>query len=116
MGGLRPELRGLEDRGKGLGVRAEFERGTIRERTQHGLHRAFRNGKHSGRIPFGYRFRPDESSLEVVDEAAAVVRQILANVAGGSTLYAESKRLNGEGAPSPGWRFKSGERKYGVAW
>ena len=45
-----------------------------------------------------------------------MVRQILTNVAGGSTLYAESKRLNGEGAPSPGWRFKSGERKYGVAW
>ncbi len=36
---------------------AEFERGTIRERTQHGLHRAFRNGKHSGRIPYGYRLR-----------------------------------------------------------
>ena len=45
-----------------------------------------------------------------------MVRQILANVAGGSTLYGESKRLNDEGMPSPGWRFKSGERKYGVAW
>ncbi len=95
---------------------AEFERGTIRERTQHGLHRAFRNGKHSGRIPYGYRLRPDESGLEVVNEEAAVVRQIIANVAGGSTLYGESKRLNDEGTPSPGWRFKSGERKYGVAW
>ncbi len=76
----------------------------------------FRNGKHSERIPYGYRLRPDESGLEVVKEEAAVVRQILANVAGGSTLYAESKRLNGEGAHSPGWRFMSGERKYGVAW
>jgi hypothetical protein len=27
-----------------------------------------------------------------------------------------SKRLNDEGVPSPGWRFKSGERNYGVAW
>jgi site-specific DNA recombinase len=95
---------------------AEFERGTIRERTQHGLHRAFRNGKHSGRIPYGYRLRQDESGLEIVDEEAAVVRQILANVAGGSTLYGESKRLNDEGVPSPGWRFKGGERKYGIAW
>ncbi len=45
-----------------------------------------------------------------------MVRQILANVAGGSTLYGESKRLNEDGVPSPGWRFESGERKYGVAW
>jgi site-specific DNA recombinase len=95
---------------------AEFERGTIRERTRHGLHRAFRKGKHSGRIPYGYKLTPDESGLEVVEEETAVVRQILANVAGGSTLYGESKRLNDEGVPSPGWRFKSGERKYGVAW
>jgi DNA invertase Pin-like site-specific DNA recombinase len=27
---------------------AEYERGTIRERTQAGLHRAFRNDKHTG--------------------------------------------------------------------
>ena len=27
---------------------AEYERGTIRERTQAGLHRAFRDGKHTG--------------------------------------------------------------------
>jgi len=33
---------------------AEYERGTIRERTQAGLHRAFRKGKHAGRSPYGY--------------------------------------------------------------
>jgi hypothetical protein len=40
-------------------------------------------------------------------------------VAQGSTLYAESKRLNDESIPSPGWRFKSanaGKRKYGTSW
>jgi site-specific DNA recombinase len=95
---------------------AEFERGSIRERTQAGLHRAYRNGKHSGRIPYGYRLAPDESSLEVVEEEAKIVREILANVAEGSTLYGESKRLNDEGVPSPGWRFKSGERWHGPAW
>src|ERR687897_1252447 len=33
---------------------AEYERGTIRERTQAGLHRAFRAGKQMGCIPYGY--------------------------------------------------------------
>jgi site-specific DNA recombinase len=96
---------------------AEYERETIGERTRAGLHRAFRNGKHAGRIPYGYRLSAkDESSLEIVEEEAAIVREIVANVAEGSTLYGESKRLNDEGVPSPGWRFKSGERKHGVAW
>src|SRR5215218_8264588 len=35
---------------------AEYERGTIRERTQAGLHRAFRNGRLTGAIPYGYTF------------------------------------------------------------
>jgi site-specific DNA recombinase len=94
---------------------AEYERGTIRERTQAGLHRALRNGKHAGRIPYGYRLSPEESGLEVVEEEARIVREVLANIAEGSTLYGESKRLNDEGVPSPGWRFK-GERKHGGAW
>jgi hypothetical protein len=95
---------------------AEFERASIRERTQAGLHRAFRTGKDAGRIPYGYRLSPDETSLEVVEEEARIVREIISNVARGSTLYAESKRLNEEGVPSPGWRFKSGERKHGLSW
>jgi site-specific DNA recombinase len=95
---------------------AEFERGSIRERTQAGLHRAFKNGKHVGRIPYGYTLAADERGLEVVPEEAEVVREIIANIADGATLYAESKRLNEQGAPSPGWRFKSGERKYGTIW
>jgi len=95
---------------------AEYERETIRERTQAGLHRALRNGKFSGRIPYGYRLCPDDSGLEIVEAEAAVVRQIVANIAGGSTPYGESKRLNDEGAPSPGRRCKSGERKHGPTW
>jgi site-specific DNA recombinase len=94
---------------------AEYERETIGERTRAGLHRALRNGKHAGRIPYGYKLSPDESGLEVVEEEARIVREIFANVAEGSTLYGESKRLNDEGVPSPGWRFK-GERKHGGAW
>jgi site-specific DNA recombinase len=94
---------------------AEYERETIGERTRAGLHRAFRNGKHAGRIPYGYRLAPDETSLEVVEEEARIVHEIIANMAEGSTLYGESKRLNEEGVPSPGFRFKKGARKHGAA-
>jgi site-specific DNA recombinase len=88
---------------------AEYERGTIRERTQAGLHRALRSGKFSGRIPYGYRRSPDETSLTLVEEEAQIVREIIANVAAGATLYSESKRLNDESIPSPGYRFRGDE-------
>jgi len=68
---------------------AEYDRENIRERTQAGLHRAFRRGKHMGRIPYGYRANAD-SQLEVVEQEAEIVREIIANIAGSSTLYAES--------------------------
>ena len=96
---------------------AEYERETIGERTRAGLHRAFRNGKHTGRSPYGYRLALlGESSLEIVEEEASIVRQIITNVAEGSTLYREAKRLNKQVVPSPRWRFKSGERKHGGSW
>src|SRR3712207_2900139 len=69
---------------------AEYERETIGERTRAGLHRAFRNGKHAGRIPYGYRLSADEGSLEVVETEARIVREIITNVADGSSLYGES--------------------------
>jgi site-specific DNA recombinase len=95
---------------------AEYERAAIAERTRSGLHRAYRNGKHTGRIPYGYRLRSDEISLEIVEDEARVVREIITNVAEGSTLYGESKRLNDEGVPAPGMRFKGGERRPGAVW
>src|ERR671921_1054040 len=52
---------------------AEYERETIGERTRAGLHRAFRGGMYTGRIPYGYRLAPDGSSLEVVEDEAAIV-------------------------------------------
>ncbi len=72
---------------------AEYVRENIRERTQAGLHRAFRRGKYMGRTPYGYRANAD-AQLEVVEQEAEIVREIIANIAGGSTLYAEAKRLN----------------------
>jgi site-specific DNA recombinase len=95
---------------------SEYEREIIGERTRAGFHRALRNGKFPGRLPYGYRLLPDERGLEIVEEEAAVVREIIANIAEDSTLYAESKRLNDERIPSPGRRYKSGERKHGPTW
>jgi site-specific DNA recombinase len=94
---------------------AEYERETIRERTRAGLHRAFRGGKHMGRIPYGYR-ATEAARLEVEAAEAEIVREIITNIAEGSTLYREARRLNDVGIPSPGWRYGTGERKPGRSW
>jgi site-specific DNA recombinase len=94
---------------------AEFERATIAERSRDGLHRAFKNGKQLGRIPYGYDIAED-GTFVVVEEEASVVRRIIANIARGSTLYAEAKRLNDEGEPSPGTKHRGKPRKHGTTW
>src|SRR5918996_6014809 len=92
---------------------AEYERETIRERTRAGLHRAYRGGKHFGAAPYGYR--TDEGGLlQVVPEEAEIVREIIENVAEGSTLYAEAKRLNDLGLATPGWRYGNGKKRPGA--
>src|SRR5918998_4259338 len=55
---------------------AEYERETIRERTRAGLHRAYRGGKHFGRIPYGYR-ATEAARLEVEAAEAEIVREII---------------------------------------
>jgi site-specific DNA recombinase len=94
---------------------AEYERETIGERTRAGLHRALRNGRHGGTIPYGYDLAPD-GSFVIVEDEAAVVREIITNVSEGSTVYGEAKRLNNEGVPSPGLRYKGRERRPGASW
>src|SRR5215217_3428240 len=94
---------------------AEYERETIGERTRAGLHRAYRHGKYMGRIPYGYQVGED-GRLGVVEEEAAIVREIIANVAVGSSLYSEAVRLNDQDEPSPGWRYGTGGRKPGRSW
>ena len=94
---------------------AEFERGTIRERTQDGLHRALRAGKQPGRVPYGYRIGED-GAFEVVEDEARVLAQIFTNIAEGSTIYREVKRLNYEGVPAPGYRISGKERVPGKRW
>jgi site-specific DNA recombinase len=84
-----------------LGSFGEFERGTIRERTQAGLHMAFRNGRQTGAIPYGFTIGEDDTFVVAEDEARIVMR-IFENIAGGATLYSEAKRLNDLGVPPPG--------------
>jgi site-specific DNA recombinase len=94
---------------------SEFERETIRQRTSDGLGRALRNGKHLGVLPYGYDM-DEQGNYVVVEEEAEIVRQIFTNIASGSTLYAEAKRLNAEGVPSPGHRYRGKPRKHGASW
>jgi site-specific DNA recombinase len=93
---------------------AEFDRESIRERTQAGLHRAARNGKHMGPVPFGYRASKN-GHLEVIEEEAEIVRQIYANTAGGSTLNSEAQRLNALGIYPPSWKYAS-TKKPATQW
>jgi site-specific DNA recombinase len=98
-----------------LGSFAEFERASIRERTRDGLHRAWRNGRQTGTIPYGYTIAGD-GSLALVPEQAQVVRQIFENIAAGATLYSEVKRLNTLGIPPPGWRYRRKKHLPGTCW
>ena len=98
-----------------LGSFAEFERASIRERTRDGLHRAWRNGRQTGTIPYGYTIAGD-GSLALVPEQAQFVRQIFENIAAGATLYSEVKRLNTVGIPPPGWRYRRKKLLPGTCW
>src|ERR687893_754538 len=94
---------------------AEYDRANIRERTQDGLHRALRNGKQLGMIPYGYDIAPN-GSFVIVEDEAKIVREIIANIAAGATLYSEAERLNDEDVPSPGSKYRGKPRKYGSMW
>lgn len=94
---------------------AEFEKASINERTRVGKDRAYRNGVQVGVIPFGYDIAED-GSFVVVEEEAAIVRDVIRNVAGGSTLFAEAKRLNLSGIPAPGKKYRGRPRRHGSTW
>src|SRR5215204_521525 len=94
---------------------AEFEKETINERTRDGKNRAYRNGVQPGVIPYGYDIAED-GAFVVVEEEAVVVRDIIRNIAGGATLFAEAKRLNLQGILSPGKKYRSRPRQHGTTW
>lgn len=58
----------------------------------------------------------EDGRFRVVEEEAAVVREIFSNVAAGSTLYKEAQRLNDIGLPGPGWKFRGRPREHSARW
>ena len=94
---------------------SEFERETINERTRDGKNRAYRAGAQPGLIPYGYDI-DDSGAFVVVEDEARVVEQVIGNVAAGATLFAEAKRLNLEGVPSPGKKYRGKTRRTGTTW
>jgi len=73
---------------------AEFERASIRRRMQAGLHRALRNGKQLGMIPYGYDIASDDSFV-IADNEAQIVAEIIAIETTGS-LYRSPGALCGD--------------------
>ncbi|MDQ3964920.1 MAG: recombinase family protein [Actinomycetota bacterium] len=96
---------------------AEYERETIGERTRAGLHRAYRNGKHTGCIPYGYDITEEKGAFVIVEEEAEVVRELFHNVAfKGASLYSEAQRLNACGVRAPGRKYRGSARKHAERW
>jgi site-specific DNA recombinase len=94
---------------------AEFERETIAERVREGVRRSLKDGKRFGMIPYGYDIT-ETGEFVVVEEEAARVREIFTNIAAGGTLYSEAARLNAEGIPAPGRKYRGKPRKPGDTW
>jgi site-specific DNA recombinase len=94
---------------------AEFERETIAERVREGVRRSLKEGKRFGVIPYGYDIT-ETGEFVVVEEEAARVREIFTNIAAGGTLYSEAARLNAEGVPAPGHKYRGKPRKHGDTW
>lgn len=78
---------------------ARQERRRLLERTAAGRQRQARAGRFAGgTVPYGYRWTGER--VELVDEAAAVIRRVYRDVAGGVSCAACAKGLNAEGIPS----------------
>lgn len=87
-----------------MAAHAEYERELILDRTGRGRREKARQGKSpTGRSPYGYRRDLDAlGGLAVVDEQAAVVRQIVTWAAEGVPVRQIAARLDAQGVPSPG--------------
>jgi len=91
-----------------LGAIAEFERHQIRERTMRGrLEKARRGRVPSGSRAFGYRSAPESTcGLEVIDEEAAVIRDVYRWMIEGTSVRQIVDRLNLRGVrPRRGTRW-----------
>jgi site-specific DNA recombinase len=96
------------------GALAEYERAKILERTQRGrLGRAKAGYVNGGRVPLGYRYvsAPHQGTLVIVDDEAAIVRQIFQWAHDGLTIRAIGRRLTDARIPTASDRrgFKAAE-------
>ncbi|MGH3090373.1 MAG: recombinase family protein [Rubrobacteraceae bacterium] len=85
------------------------------ERVREGVRRSLKRGKRFGAIPYGYDVM-ESGDFVIVEEEAARVREIFTNIAEGGTLYSEAARLNAEGVPSPGRKYRGKPRRHGDTW
>lgn len=90
------------------GLFAEYERLKIGERMRPGKRFKIEGG-HLWRVPYGYRFvKPADGErhghIEIVEDRAAVVREIFALVATGRSSYWVADHLNARGIPGPSGR------------
>ena len=93
---------------------SEFERATITERSRDGLHRAFKNGKLLGCIPFGYDIS-DDGAFVVVEDEARIVREIVANVAAGAPSTPKQSASTTRTSRHPG-ASTGADRVVSTAW
>src|SRR5215218_3014706 len=103
------QLEAMNDTGNriGDGVQddfAEWEREQITERTTAGRREKARQGKViAGHLPdYGFRFRSDRESYEVVEEEMVVVRRIFSELASGASVTGICRALDAEGVLPPG--------------
>ncbi len=86
------------------GFVAEMERLKIAERTQRGIRARVAAGKPLAgwKAPYGYQWAdPDKTRLVVDPETAPVVRRIVSQMAGGTSLRGIASGLAADGIPSP---------------
>jgi site-specific DNA recombinase len=103
-----------------LGVLSELEKSTIAERTGLGRQRKAREGKWSGVIPLGYMIAPNgklvpsDHRIEALGMTEAeFVRDLFQQVADGSSLMEQCRRL--EGVPTTR-RYNTGKVVTGKSW
>lgn len=85
-----------------MGAVGELERNTIVDNVKMGHKQRARTGKHNGKVPIGYRSvkvdeRGKETRIVVVEEEAALVRNIFEQYATGHGLKAIANDLNRRG-------------------
>lgn len=85
-----------------MGAVGELERNTIVDNVKMGHKQRARTGKHNGKVPLGYRSvkidaRGRESKIVIIEEEAALVRNIFEQYAAGHGLKAIANDLNHRG-------------------